>query len=224
MKQEIQIISNESRMTSLEIAELAGKQHKNVMQAIRNMEAAWAKATGLKFQLSTYKDSTGRFLPCFSLTKTECLYVATKFNDIARARLIIRWEELEKENLKMVSLKQQSTLLLETEEELMKRSDSIRRQKISKKNASADGCLTTSEIAKAEGVKVGDIYKELLDAGVIKRNGRNYILTKQYKDKNLARYRSFHYFGLDGEKKECNYIVWTMAGKEMIQGLTPTLP
>ena len=29
------------RMTSLEIAELTGKQHKNVMQAIRNMEPAW---------------------------------------------------------------------------------------------------------------------------------------------------------------------------------------
>ena len=38
-------------MTSLEIAELTGKQHKNVMQAIRNMEPAWEKVTGLKFQL-----------------------------------------------------------------------------------------------------------------------------------------------------------------------------
>ena len=41
----------EQRMTSLEIAELTGKQHKNVMQAIRNMEPAWEKVTGLKFQL-----------------------------------------------------------------------------------------------------------------------------------------------------------------------------
>ena len=31
----------EQHMTSLEIAELIGKQHKNVMQAIRNMEPAW---------------------------------------------------------------------------------------------------------------------------------------------------------------------------------------
>ena len=38
-------------MTSLEIAELTGKQHKNVMQAIRNMEPAWKKVTGLNFQL-----------------------------------------------------------------------------------------------------------------------------------------------------------------------------
>ncbi len=29
------------RMTSLEIAELTGKQHKDVLKAIRNMEPAW---------------------------------------------------------------------------------------------------------------------------------------------------------------------------------------
>ena len=68
-------------MTSLEIAELTGKQHKNVMQAIRNMEPAWEKIRGLKFQLSsrTYKIPNGgtREVPCYQLTKTECLYIAT---------------------------------------------------------------------------------------------------------------------------------------------------
>ena len=77
---------NVQTMTSLEIAELTGKQHKNIMQAIRNMEPAWEKVTGLKFELSGYKDSTGRTSPCYVLTKTECLYIATKFNDEARAR------------------------------------------------------------------------------------------------------------------------------------------
>ena len=43
--------NQQQHMTSLEIAELTGKQHKNVMQAIRNMEPAWEKVRGLKFQL-----------------------------------------------------------------------------------------------------------------------------------------------------------------------------
>ena len=54
-------------MTSLEIAELTGKQHKNVMQAIRNMEPAWEKVHGLKFQLIDYKKRLGRIKTCFSL-------------------------------------------------------------------------------------------------------------------------------------------------------------
>ncbi len=87
-------------MTSLEIAEITGKQHKNVMQSIRNMEPAWEKICGLKFQLTSrpiiQPNGGTREVPCYSLTKTECLYVATKFNDEARAKLVLRWEEQER--------------------------------------------------------------------------------------------------------------------------------
>ena len=86
-------------MTSLEIAEVAGKLHKDIMKAIRNMEPAWKKICGRKFALTSQDvempNGGTREEPCYSLTKTECLYVATKFNDEARAKLILRWEELE---------------------------------------------------------------------------------------------------------------------------------
>jgi len=58
------------------------------------MEPAWEKTAGLKFQLGSYKDLNGQLRPCYSLTKTECLYIATKFNDEARAKLVLRWQEL----------------------------------------------------------------------------------------------------------------------------------
>ena len=77
---------NAQRMTSLEIAEVTGKPHNDVLKAIKKMEQAWVKVTQGKFSLSTYKDSTGRTLPCYSLTKTECLYIATKFNDFVRRK------------------------------------------------------------------------------------------------------------------------------------------
>lgn len=90
-------------MTSLQIAETTGKQHKDVLRAIRNMEPAWEKSTGRKFALSmkTKELANGVKIdtPYYELTKTECLYIATKFNDEARARLIVRWEELENERL-----------------------------------------------------------------------------------------------------------------------------
>jgi hypothetical protein len=75
-------------MTSLEIAELTGKQHNDMLKAIRKMEPAWTQVTQGNFSLSTYQDSTGRSLPCYVLTKTECLYIATKFNDEAHAELV----------------------------------------------------------------------------------------------------------------------------------------
>ena len=66
------------------------------MEAIRKMEPAWVKVAQSKFGLSTYKDSIGRTLPCYFLTNTECLYIATKFNDEAGAKLVLRCDELER--------------------------------------------------------------------------------------------------------------------------------
>jgi hypothetical protein len=58
------------------------------------MEPAWLKVNGRNFALVDYKDAKGELRPCYSLTKTECLYIATKFNDEARAKLVLRWKEL----------------------------------------------------------------------------------------------------------------------------------
>lgn len=84
-------------MTSLLIAEVAEKRHKDLMRSIRKMEEAWYKVTGRNFTLSEYTDPTGRVLPCYNPTKEECLYIATKFNDESRARLVLRWMELERQ-------------------------------------------------------------------------------------------------------------------------------
>lgn len=90
-------------MSSLQIAEVAGKQHRHVLAAIRKMEEAWYKVRGSKFRL-TFRDVAGpngamRQESCYNLTKEECLYIATKFNDEARARLIMRWMELERQQI-----------------------------------------------------------------------------------------------------------------------------
>ena len=61
------LILSKHTMSSLEIAELAGKQHNDVLKAIRAMEPAWEKVTEGKFSLSEYRDSTGRALPCYEL-------------------------------------------------------------------------------------------------------------------------------------------------------------
>ena len=101
----IQFGESKQTMSSLEIAKLTGKPHNDVLKAIRAMEPAWEKVNGGNFSRVEYKDAKGEMRPCYELTKTECLYVATKFNDEARAKLVIRWEELEKKARKgMIAL------------------------------------------------------------------------------------------------------------------------
>ena len=90
-----QIVGNDKQqmMTSLEIAELTGKQHKNVMQAIRNMEPAWVNIAGSNFRLGSYKDANGQIHPCYQLTKTECLYIADELvdRDLVRMRTYVSY-------------------------------------------------------------------------------------------------------------------------------------
>jgi len=89
------MLAEKETMTSREIAQTSGKMHKHVIEAIRNMEPAWSKVNGSNFRLVEYTDAKGEKRPQYELTKTECLYIATKFNDEARAKLVLRWEELE---------------------------------------------------------------------------------------------------------------------------------
>ena len=97
-------IARKETMTSLDIAEVTGMRHADVMRSIRNMEEAWVKVSERNFALSSYKQAqpNGGYkdVPCYVLNKTECLYVATKFNDEARAKLVLRWEELENQTRK----------------------------------------------------------------------------------------------------------------------------
>jgi phage regulator Rha-like protein len=207
------------RMTSLEIATIIGKQHKNVMQAIRNMESAWEHERGLKFQLTQIREEIPnggfRLRPVFVLSKTECLYVATKFNDVARAKLVLRWEELEKE--KLASRPPHTQKLLVTEKEILQQGDAIRRQQIGDENAPADRCLTVSDIAKMLDMSVKALNKKLVEEGVQFWNGGRYKLTPKYTERGLAQDRAFHYYSLEGEKKERAYLVWTPIGMEFIR-------
>ena len=203
----------EQRMTSLTIAQVTGKMHKDVLKAIRNMEPAWLKVNGRHFALVEYKDSKGELRPCYSLTKTECLYIATKFSDEARARLVKRWYQLEREQL---GVKMEEQKLLVTKREIMLKSDEIRRGLIAGENADADGCYTVSQLAEMMEITVKELNKRLVAEGVQFRNGGRYMLTKEYEGRGYAQDRSFHYYGLDGEKKEKKYLVWTPAGREFV--------
>ncbi|MBR0166122.1 MAG: phage regulatory protein/antirepressor Ant [Prevotella sp.] len=104
-------ITDQQTMTSLEIAELLHKNHFDVLKAIRKMEPAWLAVGESKFALS-YRSVEGqgkKTYPFYTLTKKETLFVATKFNDEARAKLVLRWEQLEKERLAQQPVPQNGT-------------------------------------------------------------------------------------------------------------------
>ena len=97
------LLNTTGKMTSLAIAELTGKRHADVINAIRKMQSSWYKIAQRNFALGSYIDKNNQARPMYELSKTECLYIATKFNDEARAKLILRWEALELQKQKPMS-------------------------------------------------------------------------------------------------------------------------
>ena len=216
--------NGEQIITSLDIARLTGKEHRNVLRDIRNMEPAWEKLHQLKFEQMQIRENLPnngyRLRTVYALTKLECLYIATKYDDVSRAKLVLRWEELEKEDVRRkMEDGRDSQKLLVTEREILRKGDEIRREQIEKENAPADGCLTISEVAELLKTSVKDLNHFLVKQDIQFRRDGRYYLTPKYEGSGFAKERAFHYFSLDGEKKERFYLVWTPEGMEFIRHL-----
>lgn len=82
------VVDGQITTTSLQIAEHFGKRHKNVMQAIANLECS-PEFTGLNFQPSEYTDATGRKLPCYRITRDGFVFLAMGFTGKEAAQ----WKE-----------------------------------------------------------------------------------------------------------------------------------
>ena len=206
-----QVGNDNQHMTSLEIAEVTGKQHKNIMQAIRNMEPAWTKTCGLKFQLTsrtiTQPNGGTREVPCYSLTKTECLYIATKFNDEARARLVLRWEQLERQEME-----RRQQLCLPEPKKILALADQIIGEGLRMLNEEAEDTLTATQVAKTFNMTVFDFNSVLADMGIQYRKGGRWNISEALKDRDLVRLRTHVSYSLKGEKKIRTYMTWTMQG------------
>ena len=78
-------------MSSREIAELTGKQHKHVLTDIRNMLSEIQSAE----KSADYQDARGRSQPMLLLNKEETLCLVAGYNVKLRMAIIKRWQELE---------------------------------------------------------------------------------------------------------------------------------
>ena len=197
----------ELRMTSLDIAEISGKPHNDVLKAIRKMEPAWVEVTGGNFSLSEYLDPTGRKLPCYLLTKTETLYIATKFKDDMRAKLVLRWEELERERL---GNRQQ--LALPSPQKILAMADNIVGEGLRILNEAAEDTLTATQVAKTFNMTTLDFNAVLRDMGIQYRRHGRWNLSDDLQGRGYTAERTHVSYSLKGEKKIHHYMTWTLEG------------
>ena len=97
MNTDLSILSAEAlTMSSREIAELTGKQHKHVMRDIRIMseELAGSKS-GPGIKQALYLDDNNQKRPEYTLTKEQTLCLIAGYSAALRMTIIQRWQELE---------------------------------------------------------------------------------------------------------------------------------
>lgn len=228
-------IMKRETMTSLEIAEITGRNHKDVMRSIREMEDAWVKVNGRKFALVEYKDAKGEMRPCYSLSKTECLYVATKFNDEARAKLILRWEELETKEVSVAKvpttfaealrlaadqaekIEEQERQLEASSKEIVELSGTIATMQpkvtyLDKILASKE-TVTTTQIAQDYGLSAKAFNVLLRNFGIQHKVGGQWILYAKYLPNGYVQSDTIPIEHKDGSSGSVMHTKWTQKGR-----------
>lgn len=90
-----ELIEKEIKMTSLELAEITGKQHAHVMRDIRNEIEALGESNESIFGLVDYTDAKGEKRPCYSFGKDGAMQLALKYDAVTRRKVILKLEEIE---------------------------------------------------------------------------------------------------------------------------------
>ena len=241
MNEMIEFVDERQTMSSLEISKLTGKPHNDVMKAIRAMEPGWKKVSEGNFSLASYIDAQGKKRPCYELTKTECLYVATKFNDEARAKLVIRWEELErKARASMLQLpdftdpaeaamawakeyREKKVLMVENkqlEEENIQLA--LENQELKNDKNYLDlimrskALLTVSQIAQDYGMSGKAMNKQLAQMGIQYSINGQWILYAKYKDCGYVSSKSIDIVRANGMPDVVLHTEWTQAGRKFL--------
>lgn len=203
---------NQHMMTSLEIAEVTGKRHTDLLRAIRRMEPAWEKVHGRKFALMFREVAIGngavRQEPCYQLTKTECLYIATKFKDEMRAKLVLRWEELEMERIGTCH----KLPALGVQKQILAMADDIIGTGLRMLNEPAEDTLTATQVAKTFNMNTRDFNAVLADMDIQYRAHGRWNLAEHLQGRGYTAERTHIDYSLKGKRKIKVYMTWTMAG------------
>jgi len=114
-------------MTSLEIAQLTGKTHKNVLRDIRTMVAAFQREKSVGSDLSrlnwhcesaSYMDSQQKQQTLFLLDKLTTITLLSGYDVIARHKIVTRWEQLESEKIATTTEAQQLLIFTDRKKQI----------------------------------------------------------------------------------------------------------
>ena len=176
----------------------------------------------------------------FLLNKEECLYIATKFNDEARAKLVLRWEELERKNapqLPSTYLDALKALVASEEEKQMLAADNAKKQQaIEMKDAQiveldtavnnmkpkvsyvdnilqCKDTINVTQIAQDYGMSAKAFNILLRNLKIQHKVGQIWIVYGKYLAKGYVQSETFTYAKADGTQGVRTFTKWSQRGR-----------
>jgi len=179
----VEIGNKQVTMSSREIAELTGKQHKDVLYDVRNMLSALEKDTA-EFS-AVYKAANGQEYEHFVLDKEHTLILVSGYNIKLRAAIIKRWQELEAEVRPKVpqtyleALKELVQITEEKERLAAKVEQDAPLVTFAETVTNSTDCIAVGDLAKVvsdQNIKIGrnKLFQWLRDNGYLMEDNKPY--------------------------------------------------
>lgn len=167
-----------TQMTSLEVAEITGKEHKSILRDIRDeIEKLESQRifTEHIFVPSEYQDRTGRTLPMYILTREGVLQLAARYDAVVRFKLIEKVSQPAKVLSPVQQLLAQAQILVEMDSRVEAVEQGVRRLEHNCRRTITSNQLTVIAYANMKGIRP-DEY----NSSVVGRKA-----TKLYKERNV---------------------------------------
>lgn len=185
-------------VTSLQVAEAFGKEHKHVVRDIRNLLES-DDFTETNFGLSEYTDSTGRTLPMYIMSRDGFVLLGMGFTG-AKARAmkisyIARFNEMEEQlrsNAPALPKDYPAALraLADAEEKRLRIEQTLAVEQPKARvydSTFADRQLTLAQFCRRlRGVNTNSTKQDMERVGILYRQGGTYRLYAKYRDTHFA--------------------------------------
>jgi Rha family phage regulatory protein len=223
-------------MTSLQIAEVTGKNHKEVLRDIRNILERGASERN--FALTSYNDKQGKERPMFNLTPKGCLILASGYDVVLREKIIDQLEEYQqKERTTMTALpnfsnpaeaarawaEQYESRMLEAkradeaEQQVLQLAAEVERMqpKVSYYDTILNNKSTVlvTQIAQDYGMSAKAFNKTLNELGIQRKVNNQWILYASYLGQGYVQSKPVDITHNDGSKSVKYNTEWTQKGR-----------
>ena len=145
-----------TQMTSLEVAEITGKEHKSVLRDIRDeIEKLESQRifTEHIFVPSEYQDRTGRTLPMYILTREGVLQLAARYDAVVRFKLIEKVSQPAKVLSPVQQLLAQAQMLVEMDSRVGAVEQGVRRLEHNCRRTITSNQLTVIAYANMKSIR-----------------------------------------------------------------------